>query len=732
MKKTTLFSLLAVLFLFVCGNVRADDELFYTLNAVKSSHNAYAGYADVTVGDMTWNAPGNQSLDGGIWRIGGKSLDGVDRYITAKTPMASAICRVVFNHNGVSRNTITINSMSLIVASDAEFATILDQVQLTPTIEVGTAGSVEFVPDAGFGTEWPTDAYYKFAINVTSTTTTNGGLDMTSIEFYAPLGDVVVAKPVITPNGGTFVEAQEVTITSEGNTIYYTLDGTDPTDASTQYTAPFTLSSTCTVKAIAYNDDDNSSSIASAEFKFLSAITSIAELCAAATETREPAFVAFNNWICTGVAGANAYFTDGQNGVLLYQSGHGFEQGDVLTGTAQLTLTLYNECAEIIGLTATTAGVTVTKGEGAIPLTVAISDLEKNMQGNLITLEGVTYNAAAGVFVDDDDNEIIPYNRFITLPTLVDGKTYNATGVAIWYKAKQKWEIAPRTEDEFQLLTSLILPESSWIVESQVVDLGGEVNAQFVTNSDGAVTYSSSDETVATIDAEGNITLVGQGTTTITAYVAESETYLADSRSFTLTVKEAGYETAVFAYGDADIQGQGESGAKGVGFTATRDDLVTLTTNNAYGNSTYIQIYGSKYETVGEGEEAEKVLSEPSYVQLAVPEDYAIVKIVLNTTSDYTQTWEDQLGVEPEIEGTVVTWEDKVNLLNTVTLTNKETKQARIKTISVTYINSDVITAISTPNVAKEDAAIYNLAGQRLQKMQKGINIVGGRKIAVK
>ena len=43
------------------------------------------------------------------------------------------------------------------------------------------------------------------------------------------------------------------------------------------------------------------------------------------------------------------------------------------------------------------------------PLTVAISDLEKDMQGNLITLEGVTYNAAAGVFVDDDDNEIIPY-----------------------------------------------------------------------------------------------------------------------------------------------------------------------------------------------------------------------------------------------------------------------------------------------------------------------------------
>ena len=31
-----------------------------------------------------------------------------------------------------------------------------------------------------------------------------------------------------------------------------------------------------------------------------------------------------------------------------------------------------------------------------------------------------------------------------------------------------------------------------------------------------------------------------------------------------------------------------------------------------------------------------------------------------------------------------------------------------------------------------ENDAIYNLAGQRLQKMQRGINILGGKKILVK
>lgn len=34
--------------------------------------------------------------------------------------------------------------------------------------------------------------------------------------------------------------------------------------------------------------------------------------------------------------------------------------------------------------------------------------------------------------------------------------------------------------------------------------------------------------------------------------------------------------------------------------------------------------------------------------------------------------------------------------------------------------------------VNNEEAYIYNLSGQRLNKMQKGINIMVGRKIAVK
>ena len=73
--------------------------------------------------------------------------------------------------------------------------------------------------------------------------------------------------PVITPNGGKFSKSVEVSITAaDGAAIYYTTDGTDPTANSIKYTAPFTITSNATVKAIAVMEGCNDSKIATAEF----------------------------------------------------------------------------------------------------------------------------------------------------------------------------------------------------------------------------------------------------------------------------------------------------------------------------------------------------------------------------------------------------------------------------------------------------------------------------------
>jgi hypothetical protein len=69
----------------------------------------------------------------------------------------------------------------------------------------------------------------------------------------APPPEQVVATPSISPAGGTFKYAQTITISgvTAGTTIYYTLNGTTPTTASTEYTAPVSVTSSLNLSAIA-------------------------------------------------------------------------------------------------------------------------------------------------------------------------------------------------------------------------------------------------------------------------------------------------------------------------------------------------------------------------------------------------------------------------------------------------------------------------------------------------
>ena len=58
----------------------------------------------------------------------------------------------------------------------------------------------------------------------------------------------------------------------------------------------------------------------------------------------------------------------------------------------------------------------------------------------------------------------------------------------------------------------------------------------FSTNSDGKISYTSSDESVAKVDANGKVSLLSIGTCEITAHVAAGKKYAAKSTSYTLHV----------------------------------------------------------------------------------------------------------------------------------------------------------------------------------------------------
>lgn len=91
------------------------------------------------------------------------------------------------------------------------------------------------------------------------------------IDVYGLLNaQETTAAPVISPNGGTFSSSQSVTLasTTTSSSIYYTLDGSTPTASSTLYSAPITISTNTTLKAIASAPSFLQSAISTAEFTF--------------------------------------------------------------------------------------------------------------------------------------------------------------------------------------------------------------------------------------------------------------------------------------------------------------------------------------------------------------------------------------------------------------------------------------------------------------------------------
>ena len=79
-------------------------------------------------------------------------------------------------------------------------------------------------------------------------------------KIIVTVGDAGLLPPSFTPAAGTYYNPVEVSINcgSAGAKIYYTIDGSTPTTGSMQYTAPFTVSSTTTVKAISALDGETS------------------------------------------------------------------------------------------------------------------------------------------------------------------------------------------------------------------------------------------------------------------------------------------------------------------------------------------------------------------------------------------------------------------------------------------------------------------------------------------
>lgn len=201
----------AILF---AGSLLADvGSVYYSFVPYKPSSGAVSDYTQtgtMTIDGLDWTVPGNWYGNAAL-RLGGKSLDAVDRSIIGKASIGDAIAKIVITHKGVTSDKIVLNSVKLTVASDDAFSADVETVTLTAgedfTVGKNTDGTIEITPAGDF---WAKDSYYKFDFNFTNSNSSNYAFVLSQIDFYSyeAAGTVSIEASVDEIDFGTVLQKE--------------------------------------------------------------------------------------------------------------------------------------------------------------------------------------------------------------------------------------------------------------------------------------------------------------------------------------------------------------------------------------------------------------------------------------------------------------------------------------------------------------------------------------------
>ncbi|MCF0183442.1 MAG: chitobiase/beta-hexosaminidase C-terminal domain-containing protein [Bacteroidaceae bacterium] len=541
---------------------------------------------------------------------------------------------------------------------------------------------------------------------------------------YTTGGDtpVAVEAPKFNIESGEYDCEQTVAISAEeGAKIYYTIDGTTPDETSTEYTEPFAVAKTTTVKAIAVKGTDKSS-VSTLNVTILPAINNIADLKKLATGDK--AILSLTDAVVTAAKANTVYFQDATGGICLYDSKSGLGEyaiGDRLTMNGVAVTYSPNKNQPQITI-AELDKVSRTAGTAPTGKEVQIDAITAADYGTLVTIKKAhceELKASAKITQADNTGELTVYTTFLAATQFPAYTDFDITGVLMVYNTTL--EILPRTAADFvdngeQKVTVITVETAKRVIVDQTVSLDATVN------SGATLVYKSADDMIATVDADGIVTGMAVGTTTITVSAPAYEGYPAASKEVTITVK------APAVPGVYDFVGWEFPGAESWD-SSYKERVVDYDEATVTFASANHQLAGNVIEDrpVTKGQAVTVVLKDTkndiktvgaAFQQWNAKEQ----TITINTSTDgenfeATEFTTDEFGFEG------VTLPAGVKAVRfTFSSANN---QVGISGIVITYGTTTGIDSLRT----EESREAFNLAGQRVSNMRSGLYIIGGKKV---
>lgn len=152
----------------------------YSLIPAAGGTNGYASLSeDLSIDGIKWNVIGNTTVT--PWRLGGKKITEVNRYLYSEDPIEANIKQIVISHGAAVD--ITVNSMTVYVCSTAAGAAADTPTNIVASFTPTFVANDDVVVNKTDDTDW-SDCYYRIVYNVTYTSNSNKFLEFKEAKFY--------------------------------------------------------------------------------------------------------------------------------------------------------------------------------------------------------------------------------------------------------------------------------------------------------------------------------------------------------------------------------------------------------------------------------------------------------------------------------------------------------------------------------------------------------------------